>query len=154
MAEINFFHALALWVYSDNLVKQVRAFSGWDPTQRWDLNYWSMAFADRLWSVIAPALWLKMISDVLDTNSIHLTCTTHHCLHGQLCMPCTWKKAAQINDYLLLMLEHANFSLHEKWNNCINPYLTVSTKQTKHERLENTPLGLTLGFHQLDICDN
>ena len=30
-----------------------------------------MSFADRLWSVIAPAHGLKTITDVLETNSTH-----------------------------------------------------------------------------------
>ena len=58
------------------------------------LKIWFMSFADWLWSVIAMAFWLKMILNVLDTNSTHtgityahFCCTTHQCLHG-LCTPC------------------------------------------------------------------
>ena len=40
-------------------------------TYSWDLKYESMAFADWNWSVIAPALGLKTIPDLLDTITIH-----------------------------------------------------------------------------------
>ena len=52
--------------------------------ESWNLKYGSISFADWLWSVISPALMLKTISDVLDTNSTHTgiayahrTCTRH-----------------------------------------------------------------------------
>ena len=35
------------------------------------LKYGSMSFADWLWSVIAPALELKPIPELLDTNNTH-----------------------------------------------------------------------------------
>ena len=38
------------------------------------------------------------------------------------------------NDRWLLWLEYAQFSLHEKWNNCPHPYLTVGAERTKGER--------------------
>ena len=36
-----------------------------------DLKYGSMSFADWLWSVMAPALGLKTIPNLLDTHSKH-----------------------------------------------------------------------------------
>ena len=40
---------------------------------------------------------------------------------------------------VIIVLKHAKFSLHEKWNNCTQLYLAVSAERTKHERPpENT----------------
>ena len=51
--------------------KWVPALGGRGPPQCQDLKYESMFFADWLWSVITKALGLKMIPDLLDTNSTH-----------------------------------------------------------------------------------
>ena len=47
-------------------------------TYSWYLKYGSMSFADWLWSVIAPALGLKTIPDLLDTNSTHTSIAYAH----------------------------------------------------------------------------
>ena len=44
---------------------------------------WSMSFTDWMWSVIAPGLVLKMIPDVLVTNSTHTHTHTHTYTHTQ-----------------------------------------------------------------------
>ena len=60
--------------------------------ERWDLECGSMSFADWLSSVIAPALGVKTIPNLLDTKQYthgHRICP-HHCstwAHG-LCTPC------------------------------------------------------------------
>ena len=121
---------------------------------RWscDLKYWSMSFADLLWSMTAPALELKTISDVFYTNSIHehshIACTTQLWLH-ELCVCHVEHDARSSKNH---RLEYTKFSLRETWNNCSHLYLTVTAERTKHERPpENTPLGLTLGFHRRNI---
>ena len=109
--------------------KRVSAHCGRGTAQSWDLRYGYMSFADWLWSVIAPALALKMISNLLGTSNR------------------PWRIRCQKtqNTLIILVTEYAEFSLHEKWNNC--SYLTVNTVPTKDERApENTPLGLARGF--------
>ena len=79
-----------------------------------------MSFADRLWSVIAQALKLKTILDLLYTNSRHTGITYAH-----LTAPHSYDYIGYVrhaehagrrrkNDMRLLWLENAKFSLHEK----------------------------------------
>ena len=115
-----------------------------------------MSFADWMWSVIAPALGLKTIPDLLGTNSTH----THtgiaydHLIGSHSCNYVGYvhhvgHAARRSNNHTwLLGLEYATFSIHEKWINCTDPYRTVIAWRIKYHRPpENTPLGLTLGFH-------
>ena len=98
--------------------------------------------------MIASALGLKMICDVLDTNNTHMhsICSLHRHhtpVTTWVCMSCKACCEKQQKLQRLLGLKHAKFSLNEKWNNCFNPYLTVSAVQTTGEQPpENTPLGL------------
>ena len=92
--KLNFCRAFAFRFYSAHSVKWVPACCGRGPPHSWDLKYGSIAFADCMWSVIVPALGLKTIPDLLDTNSTHghRICPPHRTtllwLHGlwTICM--------------------------------------------------------------------
>ena len=117
-----------------------------------------MSFADWLWSVIAPALGLKTIPDLLDTNSTHtdiayanLTAPHSRDYMGYV-RHVGHAARSSTNSMWLLGLEYAKFSLHVKWINCLHPYRTViACRINYHRPPEITPLGLTLGFHGRDI---
>ena len=86
-----------------------------------------MFFADWLWSVTAPAVGLKTISDLLDTNINHTgilyAISSHHTYVTTWAMYAiygTLQEAAKITD------EYNKFSLHEKWNNGLHHYRTVN----------------------------
>ena len=88
-------------------------------------------------------LGLNTISDKLDTNSTHtgiayshLTCTTHLWLHGLCTAHCEKQQKSQCP----FGLEHAKFSFHKKWNNCVHPYLTVSIVWNMSDRQRKTEL--------------
>ena len=61
------------------------AFGGRSPPQSWDLKYGSMSFPDWPRSVIAPALGLKMILDLLVTISIYMGIAYAHLTASHSC---------------------------------------------------------------------
>ena len=85
-----------------------------------------MSFADWLWSMIASALGLKTIPDLLDTNSTHTGIAYVHLIAPHTCDYMGYVRhvghAAWCNkNYLwLLGIEY------EKWCNCPHPCRTVS----------------------------
>ena len=122
------------------------------PPQSWHLKYGSMFFADWLWSVIAPVLWLKTLLDLLDSTytSIayaHLT-APHTCDYmGYVCHAGHAVRSSK-NHLRLFGLEYAKFSLHEKWKKCPHPYRTNGLNTI--DRWIIYP-GVGLGFHGRDI---
>ena len=57
------------------------------------------------------------------------------------------RREKQQQSQWLLWLEYAKFSLHEKWNNCLHPYVTVSAVQAMSNCLRIQPMGLSLWFN-------
>ena len=79
-----------------------------------------MSFADWLWSVITPALGLKTIPDLLDTNSAHTGIAYAH-----LTAPHSCDYMGYVRHVGQDVITWAKFSLHEKWNNCLHRYRTA-----------------------------
>ena len=96
-----------------------------------DLKYGSMSFADWLCSVIALALGLKTIRDLVDKDSTrmgiayaHLTASHSWDYMGYMRYVGYAARSSKIHMWLL-KLEYSKFSLHKKWNNCPHPYRIV-----------------------------
>ena len=117
--QFNFCRSLALQVYSNHSVKWVLAFDGRGPPHR-------------AGTVIALALGLKTIPDLLDKNSTHMhghriahLIASHSCDYMGYVRHVGHAAWNSKNHMWLLGLEYAKFSLREKWNNCLHPYQTV-----------------------------
>ena len=121
-----------------------------------ELKSGSMFFADKLWSEIAQVLRLKMIPNLLETNSTHTgiayagqTCLTHLWLHGQCMRHRACCKIQQISQWLL-GLEHAKFAFHKKYNNCPHHYPIFSAVRMKtRTTAQKTSSGFTDGIQIL-----
>ena len=73
-----------------------------------------MSFADWLWSVIAPALGLKTISDLLDTNRTHTEIAYANLTASHPCDYMGYVGHAATSKKKSIGLEYAKFPFHEK----------------------------------------
>ena len=81
----------------------------------------------------------------------HLSGTTYLRLHGRY-KPCrSLCEEPKKNHRRFLGLEHAKFSLYEKFNNCRRPYRPVSTERKKSATVSEYTPGLDFRCHGRDI---
>ena len=120
-----------------------------------------MSFADWLWSVLAPALGLNYCTGAWlenDTRRVRHKQYTHgHCICPPHCTTHLWLE--KLHTPCVVRCENQQKSRvitsatirHEKWNNCPHfvIWLSANKRNTSERwRVENTSLGLNLGFQR------